>query len=300
MRVEFANAIIKHHKTIAEQVFITGDLGFMALEQVRETFGKHFINAGVAEQNMVTVSAGLAAEGFIPWIYSISPFTTLRPYEQLRNDVCHHNLPVKVVGNGGGYGYGIMGATHHNLEDIGAMRLLPGMKVYVPFNGDDVEQCVKQMLADKSPNYLRLNLAAKIDAEVENFKQWRRLKKGGKTIVIGTGPVVANLFQLDTEILNQLEIWLVSTFPIINLPKELIDSLKEKQVVITMEEHSGQCSLYETLAAQLLSNNCGNVKYHGLYSSGYPSGKYGNQTWHQAENNLHGENLKNKILAYLK
>ena len=300
MRVEFANAIIKHHKTVVEQVFITGDLGFMALEQVRETFGKHFINAGVAEQNMVSVAAALASENFIPWIYSISPFTTLRPYEQLRNDVCHHNLPVKVVGNGGGYGYGIMGATHHNLEDIGAMRLLPNMKVYVPFSGDDVEQCVKQMLIDKSPNYLRLNLAAKINSEIESFSQWRRLKKGGKTIVIGTGPVVANLFQLDTEVLNQLEIWLVSIFPIINLPKELVDSLKEKQVVITMEEHSGQCSLYETLAAQLLSNNFGNIKYYGLHSNGYPSGKYGNQTWHQAENNLHGENLKNKILDYLK
>ena len=129
MRVEFVNAVIKHYETIRNQVFLTGDLGFMALETVREKFGKYFINAGVAEQNMISVAAGLAAEGFIPWVYSISPFATLRPYEQLRNDVCHHNLPVKIVGNGGGYGYGIMGATHHTLEDIGAMRLLPGMKV---------------------------------------------------------------------------------------------------------------------------------------------------------------------------
>ena len=74
----------------------------MALEKVQGKFGEKFINAGVAEQNMVTVSAALAHEGFIPWIYSISPFVTLRPYEQIRNDVCLHNLPVKIVGNGGG------------------------------------------------------------------------------------------------------------------------------------------------------------------------------------------------------
>ena len=78
----------------------------MALEKVQEKYGERFINAGVAEQNMVTVAAVMAHEGFVPFVYSISPFVTLRPYEQIRNDVCLHNLPVKIVGNGGGYGYG--------------------------------------------------------------------------------------------------------------------------------------------------------------------------------------------------
>src|SRR5512132_1728928 len=99
-------------------VFVSGDLGYMALEKVIETYGERFINVGVSEQNMISVAAGLAYEGFIPWVYSIAPFAILRPYEQIRNDVCLHNLPVKIVGNGGGYGYGIMGATHHTLEDI--------------------------------------------------------------------------------------------------------------------------------------------------------------------------------------
>ena len=155
MRVEFAQAIINSFDKNDNLVFVTGDLGYMALEKVQEKFGEKFINAGVAEQNMVTVSAALAHEGFIPWIYSISPFVTLRPYEQIRNDVCLHNLPVKIVGNGGGYGYGIMGATHHNIEDIGALRILPNMRVYVPFTASDVEQAVQQMIADKNPNYLQ-------------------------------------------------------------------------------------------------------------------------------------------------
>lgn len=300
MRVEFANAMINNFSACPDQVFITGDLGYKALENVRLTFADRFINGGIAEQNMITMAAALAYDGFLPWIYSISPFVTHRPYEQIRNDVCHHNLPVKIVGNGGGYGYGIMGATHHNLEDIGIMRVLPNMKVYVPFNKTDVGQCVKIMLSDRSPNYLRLNLAAELKSEVPEFAPWRKIKSGTKAIVIGTGPVVANLFELEEEILKELEIWLVSVFPIPKMPAQLLESIREKKNVISMEEHNSQCGLHETLAAELLSTDCGAISYHGLSANGYISGKYGSQKWHQAENDLGGEGLKNKIIEFLK
>ena len=272
----------------------------MALEAVREKFGKFFINTGVAEQNMVSVSAGLASDGFIPWVYSISSFATLRPYEQLRNDVCHHGLPVKLVGNGGGYGYGIMGATHHNLEDIGAMRILPGMNVYIPFSGADVEACVAEMLKDPSPGYLRLNLAVELKSGVGVFAPWRKLKDGKKAIVIGTGPVVANLFEMSDEILDDLEIWLVSKFPLADMPHDLKKSLREKKRAITMEEHGAQGGLYETMAAQILTADVGVTKYEGLFALGYPSGKFGSQKWHQAESGLQGENLKRRLMEFLK
>ncbi|HTN17962.1 MAG TPA: hypothetical protein VL092_09795, partial [Chitinophagaceae bacterium] len=173
MRKEFAKSLTDNFNKYNKQVFLTGDLGYMALEEVQKVFGERFINAGVAEQNMITVAAALAQEGFIPWTYSISPFVTLRPYEQLRNDVCLHDLPVKVVGNGGGYGYGIMGATHHNLEDIGAMRMLPHMKVMVPLTSSDVDEAVQMMLADEHPNYLRLNIAASFEEPIPAFAPWR-------------------------------------------------------------------------------------------------------------------------------
>src|ERR1700760_2340360 len=91
-------------------VFLTGDLGFMALEPLRDVLGPRFINAGVAEQNMVSVAAGMARAGAKPWVYSIAPFCYARPFEQIRNDVCFNALGVRLVGNGGGYGYGAMGA----------------------------------------------------------------------------------------------------------------------------------------------------------------------------------------------
>ena len=110
---------------------------------------------------MVSLAAGLAREGHLPWVYSIAPFLAFRPYEQIRTDVCLHELPVKLVGNGGGYGYGIMGATHHALEDVGAMRVLPNMRLYVPLIAADVGEVVPLMAEDPLPNYLRLNTAAR-------------------------------------------------------------------------------------------------------------------------------------------
>ena len=297
MRVEFAQAMINAFDKDDNLVFVTGDLGYMALEKVQEKFGERFINAGVAEQNMVTVSGALAHEGFIPWIYSISPFVTLRPYEQIRNDVCLHNLPVKIVGNGGGYGYGIMGATHHNIEDIGAMRILPNMRVYVPFTASDVEQAVEIMIADKSPNYLRLNMGAKIKEQVAPFTQWRKVKDGTKGVVVGTGPVTENI--LNSELGDDLEVWVVSIFPIVELPSALVSSINATQKLITIEEHYGECGLRETLSYHLINQLSSNIKILALTASGYPSGKYGDQKFHQTENNLGGEGMVRKLSSFL-
>ncbi|MFA6059733.1 MAG: hypothetical protein WC756_16115 [Taibaiella sp.] len=299
MRVEFAQAIINQYTTQSQQVFITGDLGYMALEKVRETFGNRFINAGVAEQNMVSMAAAMAYEGFIPWVYSISPFVTLRPYEQIRNDACIHNLPVKLVGNGGGYGYGIMGATHHNLEDIAAMRVLPNMKVYVPFTGNDVAEVVALMLQDKAPNYLRLNQAREMPG-IPPFAAWRCIKKGTGAVVAGTGPVVANIFNLPEEILAPLEIWVIGIFPIENIPEEFLETVKRIKKVITIEEHYAAGGLGEHLAALLLKEQL-NVPlgWHSLHANGYPNGRYGSQQWHQELNGLSGQLLQNKIASIL-
>lgn len=302
MRKEFAEAVIQLAKTNDKIVFLTGDLGFMALEGVKDFLGERFINAGVAEQNMATMAASLAYEGFTPIIYSISPFITLRPYEQIRNDICLHNLPVKIVANGGGYGYGIMGGTHHNIEDIGSMRLLPNMKVFVPFTKQDVLSSLQVMMQDASPNYLRLNLAS-AQENLPAFSQWRRLKKAGaekpRAIIISTGTVTDNLFKLPDYLLSDIEIWLLSQFPVYNIPQELLEKIGAVKNVITMEEHQGQCGLHETLASLLLKSLATPIKYNTLFASGYPSGRYGSQQWHQEENSLAGKNLETKIEDFL-
>ena len=299
MRNEFAQAIISLKDTNPQLVFMTGDLGYMSLEKVQERYGDHFVNAGVAEQNMVTVAAGLAHEGFIPFAYSISPFVTIRPYEQIRTDVCLHDLPVKIVGNGGGYGYGIMGATHHNIEDIAAMRVLQNMRVYVPLTGTDVGEAVEQMVADPHPNYLRLNMSAKILYPVASFAQWRKIKDGDKGVVIGTGPVLENICNLPAEIVGGLEIWVLSIFPVTEMPDALISKINSTKKLITIEEHQGQCGMHECLASLLLNKLTTQISFKPLYARGYPSGRYGDQKWHQSENGLGGESLLRVVTAFL-
>ncbi|MGA9116835.1 MAG: transketolase C-terminal domain-containing protein [Bacteroidota bacterium] len=300
MRAEFAQAIIRARAQHPEFLFLTGDLGYMALEGVREHYGDRFINAGVAEQNMISVAAGLARGGFVPWVYSIAPFAVLRPYEQIRNDVCLHGLPVKIVGNGGGYGYGIMGATHHTLEDIAVMRVLPRMRVYIPLTGEDVEDAVGLMGRDPSPNYLRLNLPVRVDEGTPPFAPWRRIRRGRRAVVIGAGPVLGNILALKEEAFREgLDIWCAGILPLEELPEELVESIRRTGRVVTVEEHYRECGLNEAVAARILPGVQGPLRWKALAADGYPSGRYGSQAWHQRENALAGEGLARHLKEVL-
>jgi len=297
MRAEFAQAMIALFQKRRDLVFITGDVGYMALEGVAKTYGERFINAGIAEQNAVSLAAGLARAGHLPWVYSTAPFVVLRPYEQIRNDVCLHRLPVKLVGTGGGYGYGIMGATHHALEDVGAMRVLPNMRIYVPLTATDVDQVVNRMAEDPLPNYLRLNTPAEIPGQLPAFAPWRRIKRGRGCIVIGMGPVLGNLYEMgDRELLDDMEIWSVGMLPIDDIPADLSASIREKRPVVTLEEHYGSCGLGEALSHLLLTHAVLPQSLTSLHALGYPTGRYGSQRWHQEESGLAGQAL----LSHLK
>src|SRR5688572_29186292 len=236
MRTEFAAAMIALFEKRRNLVFISADLGYMALEGLAALYGERLVNAGVAEQNAVSFAAGLARTGQLPWVYSMAAFTVFRPYEQIRHNVCLHKLPVKLVGNGGGYGYGIMGATHHALEDVGAMRVLPNLRLYIPLVAADVHRVVNKMADDPLPNYLRLNAPAEIPGGIPAFAPWRRIKSGRSAVVIGMGPVLQGLYELEApDLLDELEIWSVGVFPIEGIPAELSASIEEKRRVITIE-----------------------------------------------------------------
>ena len=300
MRAEFANAIIQVAKDEPRLVFLTGDLGFMALEGVRDVLGDRFINAGVAEQNMVGVAAGLAAQGMIPLVYSIAPFATLRPYEQIRNDICFHKLSVKIVGNGGGYGYGIMGSTHHVLQDIGAMRMLPPMRCYVPVFGADLDTAVREMIATPGPAYLRLNLGVKGLEMPEPFTSWRRLVSGTKGVAVTMGPVVGSLIAASGEkFKGQVDVWSAGTFPLADIPLPLMDTINKTGKLLTVEEHLSAGGLGEAVASTVLGRLTGPVQFRMLTAQGYPSERYGSQQWHLAENGLAGPALTRSLEEWL-
>jgi transketolase len=253
----------------------------------------------VAEQNAVSLAAGLAHEGHLPWVYSTAPFVVLRPYEQVRTDVCLHRLPVNLVGHGGGYGNGIMGATHHCLEDIGAMRVLPNMRIYVPLVASDVPAVVDTMAGDPLPNYLRLNAPARIPGEIPAFAPWRQIKSGRACVVIGVGPVVGNLYELGA-LLDDLEIWTVGVLPFDEIPGALVTSIRDKQRVVVMEEHQGACGLAEALSHRLMTSAVFPRSFTTLCAAGYPSGRYGSQRWHQEESGLAGRALSLRLEQILR
>src|SRR6478672_10951046 len=132
MRAAFARTLTELAERDPRVLLLTGDLGYMALEPFADAHPERFFNVGVAEQNMVGIATGLAEAGFVPFVYSITTFATLRPYEFIRNAPVLHDLPVRIAGVGGGFEYGHAGHTHHGLEDVGVTRLQPGLTVVAP------------------------------------------------------------------------------------------------------------------------------------------------------------------------
>lgn len=140
-----------------ERVFLlTGDLGFMVLERFAEDHPRRFLNIGVAEQNMVGLATGLAEAGFLPFLYSITPFATLRPYEQLRNGPVHHGLPVRLIGVGAGFDYGHAGSSHHAIEDLAVLRCLPGLRIELPADDAAATASLLRTWDSAGPVYYRL------------------------------------------------------------------------------------------------------------------------------------------------
>jgi transketolase len=137
-------------------VLLTGDLGYTAIEPFSERFPDRFYNVGVAEQNMLGIATGLAEAGFIPFVYSIATFATLRPYEFIRNGPILHQLPVRIVGVGGGLEYGLNGLTHYAVEDIGILRVQPGIRIIAPADPPQARAALSATWELPGPIYYRL------------------------------------------------------------------------------------------------------------------------------------------------
>jgi transketolase len=271
---------------LPEFVFLTGDLGFKALEPLQDTLGPRFINAGISEQNMVSVAAGLARSGLRPWTYSIAPFLYARPFEQIRNDVCLHNLPVILVGNGGGYGYGVMGSSHHALEDYGCLLTLPHMRAFVPAFDSDVRAMIPMLMRCEGPVYLRLGLSEEPKGwNAPEYAPWRRLLRGNGPVLAGVGPLVGGMLtalqQLDEDV--RPEVWLVTELPITNVPDEFIASVRCTRRLVVVEEHTAHGGFGQMLAHHLAGAGEPLDSFIHKHALGYVSGLYGSQKFHRAE-----------------
>lgn len=282
MRKEFAKHIEQIAIADSKVIFLTGDLGFMSLEKVRESIGDRFINVGVSEQNMISMAASLAYENLIPICYSIAPFAVFRPAEQIRLDIGLHNMNVKIVGNGGGYGYGIMGATHHALEDIAVISSFQNFRCFIPYSNEDVSEVMKVMMQYKGPSYLRLGFGIAPTGIINpSYSAIRKLFSGSQLTIIGLGPIVLNAFEaidIDSEN-SQADIFVVSEMPLLELSQEFLVSIRNTKKLLIIEEHVSRGGLGENLAILLIKNQVTCEMIHRC-AIGYPNGLYGNQQYH--------------------
>ena len=295
MRNVLCNTLVEY-STNPEFVFLTGDLGYNALEPLRDAMGKRFINAGVAEQNMVSVAAGLATTGLRPWVYSIAPFVYARPFEQIRNDICMHDLPVVLVGNGGGYAYGVMGGTHHALEDYGILLSLSNMHVFVPAFALDVPIIIRKLADFNHPAYLRLGRCEKPkDLVLPAYAPWRHLLSGGGPTMLVVGPLVGGILEALSNIDEQYRpnLWVLTELPIKmnTIPEDFVSDLRRSRHLFVVEEHIAHGGVGQMLAHCLLTMGEMPPRFTHRCALGYVSGLYGSQNFHRKECGLDTESI---------
>jgi transketolase len=300
MRAQLCAALVAR-AVRANMVFLTGDLGFMALEPLRERLGARFINCGVSEQNMVSVAAGLAREGLEPWVYTIAPFCYARAFEQIRNDICLHGLPVHLLGNGGGYGYGVMGPTHHALEDYGVLLALSGMTAYVPAFDEDVAAVVERAGVAAGPCYIRLGRGElPAGAVLPEYAPWRCLASGDGPVVVVTGPLAGPAMGALAELQTvHPELWVVSELPLtaISPPPGFAARIAASGRLCVIEEHVEQGGLGQMLAIWAQNTGIAVRAFRHQHARGYPSGLYGSQAFHRRESMLDADSIRGAVLA---
>ena len=179
MRNAFADEVAKLAQADPRVVLLSGDIGNKLFDPIKLVDDSRFYNCGIAEGNMMGVAAGMALSGLRPIVYTITPFTTTRCFEQIRVDVCYHKAPVIIVGTGSGLSYAELGPTHHSLEDMAILRSLPGMRVLAPCDANELRSVLRAALNDNAPSYIRIGKKG----ETTIFPHPPELKIGKSTIV---------------------------------------------------------------------------------------------------------------------
>jgi transketolase len=254
---------------IDERVWLVcGDLGYSVLEVFRDRFQNRYLNAGVAEQNMTGIAAGLALSGKTVFTYSIANFPVMRCFEQIRSDVCYHNLNVKVVAVGGGLSYGSQGYTHHGVEDLAVMSVLPNMIVAAP--ADPVEaRAITKMLAEREgPAYLRLGKAGEpilhAPGTTLEFGKAILAREGSDVTLISTGGMLGTTLTAHDELSCKGYSVRVLSMPfLVPLDEDAIRrAAKETGTIITVEEH-GYGGL-GTMVAECIANLGAAVRFRPM------------------------------------
>lgn len=302
MRQTFINTLLELAEEDSRILLLTGDLGYNVLEPFIDRYPERFYNVGVAEQNMIGMTTGLAEAGYIPFVYSIATFATLRPYEFIRNGPVLHQLPVRIIGVGGGFEYGHAGVTHHGLEDIGVMRIQPGITVIAPADYEQARTALLSTWNMSGPVYYRLGKDNKTTVPSLNGRfqlgRVQYIHEGDDALILTMGSVASEVAEAVKTLANHNVSCSALVVASLNpAPREDLEGIMARfKLVFTVEAHyvvGGLGSLVSEIVAE-----------HGLHCrvvrcgvKGVTSAISGSQAYMRNEHQLSHAMLTQTVLS---
>jgi transketolase len=303
MRTAFLETLFALAKADRRIVFLTGDLGFSVVEPFQRELPDQFVNAGVAEQNMTSIAAGMALSGKIAFTYSIANFPTLRCLEQVRNDVCYHEANVKIVAVGGGFAYGALGASHHATEELGVMRLMPGMVVVAPADPIEARAATRALVAHPGPCYIRLGKAGEPDVHPGpiDFQLGRsiRLREGTDLTLLSTGSMLKTAMDVAARLAERgVEARVESLHTLKPLDEAaVLAAARETGGILTLEQHSILGGLGGAVAEVLAEAPGPHPPFRRIGLPSAFSPRVGSQQYLEKENGLDADSVLLAALA---
>ncbi|QWE12806.1 transketolase family protein [Polynucleobacter sp. AP-Titi-500A-B4] len=292
MRSAFSNAIVKLAKNDPQVLLLTGDHGYALFDEFRKECPDQYINAGIAEQNMVGMAAGLAKAGFKPIVYGLSAFIPIRVLEQIKLDVAHDDLPVIFIGDGAGFVYSHLGTSHQSTEDIACVRVIPNLSVFSPADAFELTACMESAYQSNSAIYIRMGKSDRnavhplpISLKIGDLVAIKK-NLDSTLAFIATGSLSSTALALAKAQYPNASVWSVPYIKPINA-EQVIGICKQHQKIVTFEEHSifgGLGSTIVEISSQYspshilrigvedcFSKHCGSYEYllkeHGLDES---------------------------------
>ena len=293
MRTAFIEALIASARTHPNIFLVVGDLGFSVVEPFAKEFPDRFLNAGIAEQNMMGMAAGLASEGYHVFTYSIANFPTLRCLEQFRNDVCYHNFPVTIVAVGAGLAYGNLGYSHHAVQDIACLRGMPNIQIMSPCDPSETKVAVRHLVSNPSPAYLRLGKAGEPELRVSGgFVRGPILVAGSaqnRQAIVATGSILGEALRAAASVEDVAVYSMPMMAPVTGSD---LEALWRHGRIITVEEHVRQGGLGEMISGYRPAG----VRQRILSITNDLSGIVGSQQFLRCAHNIDHEAIR-QVLA---
>lgn len=304
MRNDFIDALVEIAEKDDRVVLLTADLGYTVLERFSNRFPERFFNVGAAEQHMLGMATGMTAAGYIPFVYSMTTFVTMRSFEFIRNGASLHQLPVRIIGVGGGFDYGHAGPTHHGLEDVALMRSLQGVSIFTPLSNQHAKEVLHATWKMDGPVYYRIskdqiNLPEGNSPSV-NMGGLHCIREGLDALILGLGRCSLDALAAADQLKEQgIYAAVYGAYSISPSPCDaLVKTLKDMRTCVVVEDHSINGGL-GSLVAEVIAENGLNCRLVRFGAQGVPDKTCGDMKTLKDRNNITSQSITEAVSTAL-